>query len=72
MCIYFFIHSSVNRHLGCFHDLANGNSAAMSPGVDVFLNCGFEEAPLLKIFFIAKLFPPLSAFESLSNAWDGG
>ena len=31
----FFIHSSVNRHLGCFHVLALVNSAAMNFGVHV-------------------------------------
>ena len=31
----FFIHSSVDRHLGCFHALAIGNSAAMNIGVHV-------------------------------------
>ena len=31
----FFIHSSVNRHLGCFHVLAIVNSAAMNNGIHV-------------------------------------
>ena len=30
-----FIHSSVNRHLGCFHVLAIVNSAAMNNGIHV-------------------------------------
>ena len=31
----FFIHSSFDGHLGCFHGLANVNSAAMNNGMHV-------------------------------------
>ena len=36
-----FIHSSVERHLGCFHVLAIVNSAAMNWGACIFLNYDF-------------------------------
>ena len=35
------IHSSADGHLGCFHVLANINSASMNTGVHMALNSGF-------------------------------
>ena len=37
----FFIHSSVDGHLGCFHVLTVINSAALNIGVHLSLNSGF-------------------------------
>ena len=38
MCHSFFIHSSVNGHLGCFHVLAIVNSSSKNNGIHVFLS----------------------------------
>ena len=39
----FFIHSSVDGHLGCFYVLAIVNSAAMNSGIHVFFQFWFPQ-----------------------------
>ena len=50
VCVYkFFIHSSVNGHLGCFYVLVSVNNAAMNVAVQVSFPVGgfvsFEYIP---------------------------
>ena len=47
----FFIHSSVDKHLGCFHVLAIVHSAVMNTEVYVFFFFFFCEAPLSRSVF---------------------
>ena len=49
MCHIFFIHSSVDGHLGCFHVLAIVNSAAVNIGVHVSF--------LIRVFIFSGYMP---------------
>ena len=56
----FFIHSSVDGHLGCFHVLTIVNSAAMNIWGHISFNCAFsitkgEERSLVKFLEILQL-----------------
>ena len=50
----FFIHSSVDKHLGCFHVLAIVHSAVMNTEVYVFFFFFFCEAPLSRSVLVLK------------------
>ena len=56
----FFIHSSVNGHLGCFHVLAIVNSAAVNSGIHVSLtilvSSGYIPTSGIAPFYMVVLF----------------
>ena len=64
VCVYiyhiFFICSSVDRHLGCFHILAIVNSAAVNIEMQMYL---FEL--LFEFFFFFLIFPRLELLSDM-------
>ena len=52
---YFFIHSSVDRHLGCFHVLAIVNSATVNIGLHVSLSVWFPQGICLGVGLLGHM-----------------
>ena len=79
----FFIYSSINEHLGCFHVLAIVNSDVINIGVHVSLFCSMYAQQGCTLFFIVAVlvciptssvrgFPFLQTLSSIYFLWTFG
>ena len=62
----FFIHSSVDEHLGCFHVLAIVNSAAMNNGIHVSFSVLVSSGYLLGVGLLGHMVLLFLVFEGIS------
>ena len=59
VCVYiFFIHSSVDGHLGCFHILASINNAGVNIKVHVYFQVSFS-------FFFSDIYPEVELLDHM-------
>ena len=55
VCYIFFIHSSLDRHLGCLHALAIGNNTAVNMGVQIHFQFWFPQGICQGVEFLGHM-----------------
>ena len=68
---YFFIHSSVHGHPGCFNVLGIVHSAAMNPGINVSFSIMFSQGICAVLGLLCHMgFPYGSAGKEFASMWE--